>query len=290
VEEAGRLLPKEAGRRVTVGGFREWTPRRARRRRGDLWTIPGEEARTTGQGGRTDVGDHGGKDTLYTKPEFEPQDRVASGKTARRSGGSSPHPQLGCRRPDDGSSKAATLATATFEGREGSCEGQRAAPSSCASPRVRGLRGDTEGRTASRREAARFGTVTRRARQNLARGERHARRRRAALRGGSLRVETTGASQNPVDPRTPYPARTSCRPGFRSTVAEPRSERRRSRSAWVRSGRPQGPPNRDVPRKPLEGIPPRYPGVEPFAAEAESGSWPWQVERSTPGTDMRNPA
>jgi len=133
---AGSSIPKEAG---TSGdrreGFREWTPRRARRRRGDLWTIPREEARTTGQ----EAMQHGGPcwvDPAH-KPEFEPQDRVASGEPARRSRGSSAHPQTGCTLPGRWSSKARMVAIAAIRmpGRA-AAKAKRAASSSCASPRT----------------------------------------------------------------------------------------------------------------------------------------------------------
>lgn len=88
-----------------AGGFREWTPWRAIRRRGDLWTIPREEARTTGPteqraGARPERGERAASQRSASKPEFEPQDRVASGKLARRSGGSSEHPLIRMRAPE----------------------------------------------------------------------------------------------------------------------------------------------------------------------------------------------
>jgi len=108
----GSRVPKEVGRPGNRAvGLRERTPWRVIRRRGDLWTIPREEARTTGHDAATAWGTTSGKQSAL-QPEFEPQDRVASGKTARRSTGRACIPNQDVRTRDDESSKAATMATA----------------------------------------------------------------------------------------------------------------------------------------------------------------------------------
>jgi len=104
-----------------AGELREWTPWRARRRRGDLWTIPREEARTRSRkadgraAGPGSVGKDGAKVRRGERTSFN-----------------------GCKPPRRWSSKAATPRDrARPKATEDSSEGPRAATSFRASPRPR---------------------------------------------------------------------------------------------------------------------------------------------------------
>jgi hypothetical protein len=95
----GSRIPKEVRRPGNrTDDLREWTPWRARRRRGDLWTNPREEARTTGQETGPTWGTTAEKGTAYqTGVRAAGPGRV--GKDGAKVDRSSVHPQSGCLRP-----------------------------------------------------------------------------------------------------------------------------------------------------------------------------------------------
>ena len=84
----------------------------------DLWTIPREEARTIGQDSGTSWGTTTERMTAL-QPKFEPQDRVASGKTARRSTGRAFTPNQDVRARDDGPRRPRRWQPPSLEGQGG---------------------------------------------------------------------------------------------------------------------------------------------------------------------------
>jgi len=146
----GSRIPKEVERPGNrAGGLRELTPWRAIRRRGDLWTIPREEARTTGQETGTPWGTTTERKTAY-QPEFEPQDRVASGKTARRSTGRACIPNQVVCAQDDGPRRQRRWQPPLLEGHGGQQRRPTSRsiilcfPSSPRAPCLRGVKDDEQ--------------------------------------------------------------------------------------------------------------------------------------------------
>ena len=232
----GSRIPKEVvqpGNRVDV--LWEWTPWRAIRRRGDLWTNPREEARTTGQEAGTSWGTTMGRRTAY-QPEFEPQDRVASGKTARRSTGRAFIPNQDLRARDDGPRRQRRWQPPSLEGHGGQPRRPTSRdiiscfPSSPRAPCLHGVKdGEQEGSIPSRNGRSESGDeASQEAESLLGDGEP---RQRWFPPGRTHPLIGT-----PVDPRTPYPAGRRAFPGaiLEGRALQPRSERRGSCSAGAR--------------------------------------------------------
>jgi len=212
VEEAGSFFPKEASIRATGGSL----PGVDSLTQDDGGAIFGQtQERKLGRPGRkaNGMGDHVGKAfCTSTGVRAAGPGRVGKdGAKVRRVERSSPirmgaPRKMGPRRPRRWQPSPSKV-------KEGSCEGQRAAPSSCASPRVCGLRACT-GKTDAEQEGSnpRWNGRSESNGGRLARGE-HRRSETVSPRKRWFPPGRTTRAGEPCRPANPIPGPNGTNPG-----------------------------------------------------------------------------